>query len=161
MDIAWKYPQRFDGRAIADCGATAAEGFEWGSRMPIERPRVLDAILKVVRSACQWRVLQENVDPRFTTCRDGRFLKNVVAFRAGEMREAVNIGGSKSPQSFAFAGNHWACLDRPADAQRYVRLPVADPSPRFGAPPAFADAEQGDLTIDPREPSGPGVRARE
>jgi hypothetical protein len=105
------------------------------------------------------RILQESVDERFVPCRSGKFLDNVVAFRAGEMREAVNVGGSTEPQTFEFAGNHWACLDRPADAERYVRLPVTEADASFGPAPAFADADQGDLTIDPREPSDPGVRA--
>jgi hypothetical protein len=107
------------------------------------------------------RILQESVAERFVPCRNGKFFANIVAFRAGEMREAVNVGGATEPQSFEFAANHWACLDRPADADRYVRLPVTEENASFGPAPAFADAEQGDLTMDQREPSDPGVRARE
>lgn len=80
------------------------------------------------------RILQENAAERFTPCRNGKFLNNVVAFRASEVRQAVNIGGSTDPASFEFAGNHWSCLDRPADAERIVQLPVPEKNGTFGPP---------------------------
>jgi hypothetical protein len=107
------------------------------------------------------RVLQENVAERFTPCRNGRFLNNIVAFRASELRQAVNIGDGTDPRSFEFAGNHWWCVDQPDAAERYVRLPVPEKNPAAGPPPAFADAEHGDLSIGNRQPGDPGVRVNE
>jgi hypothetical protein len=107
------------------------------------------------------RILQESVGDRFVPCRNGKFLNNVVTFRASEVRQAVNIGGSTSPESFQFAGNLWSCLDQPADAKRYVSLPAPEQNAAYGPPPAFADAEHGDLEIASRKPTDPGVRSRE
>lgn len=107
------------------------------------------------------RILQENTAERFARCRSGKFLNNVVAFRAADVRDVVNIGGNTEPQSFEFAGNQWHCLDRPAETARRVRLPVAEANPALGPAPHFADAEKGDLTIRNSKPGNPGVRGEE
>ncbi len=104
------------------------------------------------------RILQENIDPQFVACRQGRFLRNVIAFRADECREVVNIGGQTAPETFEFAGNVWCCLDRPEETRRRVRLPVRETQGRYEAPPAFHDVESGDFRIRDRGPDDAGVR---
>jgi hypothetical protein len=105
------------------------------------------------------RILQENTDPQFVPSRNGRFIKNVIAFRAEECRQVINIGPNTAPETFEFAGNHWHCLDRPADTQRLVQLPVKETDGVIGAAPAFADAEGGDLSLKERRPNDPGARS--
>jgi hypothetical protein len=105
------------------------------------------------------RILQETTAERFVPSRGGKFLNNIVAFQSGELRQAVNVGGSTAPETFEFVGNLWACLDRPDAADRIVQLPVAEQNRAAGPPPAFADVESGDLSIPGRAPDAPGVRA--
>jgi hypothetical protein len=104
------------------------------------------------------RFLQESTAARFAPCRRGKFINNVVAFRASDVRQAVNIGPGTAPETFEFAGNLWACLDRPGDAGRIASTPAPDHDVAYGPPPAFADAERGDLTLPNRKPDDPGVR---
>jgi hypothetical protein len=104
------------------------------------------------------RILQENTDPQFVPSRNGRFINNVVVFRAAEARQVVNIGPKTSPETFVFSGNHWHCLDRPADTERLLGLPVQETSGTYNALPAFYDAEGGDVRLRNREPNDPGVR---
>jgi hypothetical protein len=106
------------------------------------------------------RILQENTDPRFVPCQNGRFVNNVVVFRSDETRQVVNVGGGTSPQTFEFAGNVWCCLDRPADTQRILQLPVREKDGVYGSRPAFEDAEKGILTIAGRAAESPGVRSK-
>ncbi|RIK80479.1 MAG: hypothetical protein DCC68_10995 [Planctomycetota bacterium] len=106
-----------------------------------------------------FRILQESTDARFVPCRNGKVENNVVAFRSDEVREIVNVGGNTAPDTFAFSGNAWSCLDRPQDTRRLVRLPVAEKDATHGEPPTFADATQGDVRIRDRKPDAPGVRA--
>lgn len=105
------------------------------------------------------RILQENQDPRFVACRNGRFQNNVIAFRSDEVREVVNIGPKTEPESFQFTGNEWSCLDRPSDTRRMVRLPVEEKDGHYGTSPKFADPEKGDLRILQRKADAAGVRA--
>lgn len=104
------------------------------------------------------RILQENTDSRFVSCRDGKVEHNVIAFRSQEVREVVNIGGKTAPDTFAFSGNAWSCLDRPQDTQRLVRLPVAEQNGTYGEAPKFAAPLEGDVRILDRKPESPGAR---
>jgi hypothetical protein len=104
------------------------------------------------------RILQENTDPRFVACRNGRFVDNVVAFRSDEVRETINVGGQTEPATFEFSGNLWHCLDRPQDTQRLVRTPVKETKSSYGPDPGFKDAENGDVAIPNRQPEDPGAR---
>ncbi len=104
------------------------------------------------------RILQENVDPRFTACRNGRFLNNVIAFRSDEVREAINIGGKTQPDTFAFSENAWCCLDRPDDTKRMVRLPTVEANGTYGIVPKFEDPSKGDINIPDRKPTDAGAR---
>jgi hypothetical protein len=104
------------------------------------------------------RVLQENVDPQFTPCRNVRVLSNVVAFRSDEMRQAVNVGAGTAPESFEFRGNQWWCLDRPEATGRLVRAPGKVLEEKVGVDPGFRNAEAGDLGLVNRKAMGAGVR---
>ena len=114
----------------------------------------------VVQGPRRWpiRILQENTDPRFVACRNGRFIKNVIAFRSDEVREVVNIGPKTSPESFAFSGNVWHCLDHPAETQRLVRLPAQESAGIYGRVPGFKDPQSGDIRIPDNKPQDAGVR---
>jgi hypothetical protein len=117
---------------VEDCeffGGAAAVAFVGVDGAVVQR--------NTIHGPTRWvlRILQENAAERFTPCRNGKFLNNVVAFRASEVRQAVNIGGSTDPTSFEFAGNHWSCLDRPVDAERLVRLPVPEKNGTYGPLP--------------------------
>lgn len=104
------------------------------------------------------RILQENTDPRFVACRNGQFRKNVVVFRADEMRQAVNVGPDTQPESFVFADNAWHCLDRPGDTPRLVRTLTPKIDDGWLGDPGLSAPEEGDLSIAKREPDDPGVR---
>jgi hypothetical protein len=104
------------------------------------------------------RILQESQGERFAPCRNGRFEKNVIAFRASELRTAINVGGGTEPASFEFAGNMWACLDRPDQTRRLVSLPAEERDGAYGAPPEFEDAENGDVRLRDRSSLDVGPR---
>lgn len=105
-----------------------------------------------------FRVLQENTDSRFVASCNGKVENNVIAFRSDEVREVINIGGQTAPDTFAFSGNAWTCLNRPQDTRRLVRLPVAEQDGTYGDAPKFKDPLQGDVRIPDRKPEAPGVR---
>lgn len=104
------------------------------------------------------RILQENSDSRMIACRRGRFLHNVVVFRADEIRSVVNIGPGTAPDTFEFGGNWWYCSDRPDETRRLVQLPVPERGGRYGQDPRLTDPERGDLRIEGRQPGAPGRR---
>jgi hypothetical protein len=107
------------------------------------------------------RILQENADDRFVACRNGRFEKNIVVFRAADVREVVNVGGNTAPETFTFSGNVWHCLDRPQDLRRRVRLPVPESGGTYDRKPSFNDVEEGDFGIRDRQREDAGVRDTE
>jgi hypothetical protein len=104
------------------------------------------------------RILQENTDARFVACRQGRFINNVVAFRSEDVREVINVGPNTAPKTFEFSGNAWCCLDRPAETQRLVRLPVQEANGIYGKDPGFADPSNGDLRVPNRKLGDAGRR---
>ena len=104
------------------------------------------------------RILQENTDGRFVPSRKGEFENNVVAFRASEIRQFVNIGPGTQPESFIFRGNQWHCLDRPEDTRRLVALPAMETGGIYDREPKFKDGEKGDIGLVDRQPTDPGVR---
>jgi hypothetical protein len=104
------------------------------------------------------RILQENTDQRFVSCRNGKLVNNVIVFRADEVRQVFNLGPHTSPETFKISGNVWHCLDRPADTQRLIRPPVAETGATYHVAPKFKDAANGDLTILDRVPMDAGVR---
>jgi hypothetical protein len=104
------------------------------------------------------RILQENTDKRFATCRNGKLVKNVIVFRSDEVRQVFNIGPNTSPETFAISDNVWYCLDRPDDTQKLTRTPIKETGGTYGAAPKFKDAAGGDLNIVDRRPMDAGVR---
>jgi hypothetical protein len=105
-----------------------------------------------------FRILQENTDPRFATCRNGKLINNVIAFRSDEVRQVFNIGPNTAPDTFTISGNVWRCLDRPEDTRRLLGLPVAETAGVYGAQINFRDPAQGDIRIADRKPEDAGVR---
>jgi hypothetical protein len=106
------------------------------------------------------RILQENTDAQFVPSRNGRFTKNVIAFRSDECWSVMNIGPNTAPETFQFSDNHWCCLDRPADTRRLVQLPADETGGVYGTPPAFEDPDRGDVRLKDRDPESPGARSQ-
>src|SRR5207247_857267 len=64
------------------------------------------------------RILQENNSSGFVPCQNGRFEDNVVVWRESQIKAGlVNVGSRTAPETFAFQGNFWYCLDRPSRCQ--------------------------------------------
>ncbi|HZP83714.1 MAG TPA: right-handed parallel beta-helix repeat-containing protein [Chthonomonadaceae bacterium] len=104
------------------------------------------------------RILQETVAPGFVPSRNGVFTDNIIAFRADEWAEAVNIGPNTAPQTFRFARNVWYCLDAPARSR--PNLPTPEANGVYGKDPLFRNAERGDFRLRPGSPaSNAGARA--
>jgi hypothetical protein len=93
------------------------------------------------------RILQENNDPRLVNSQGGKFVNNVVAFRADEIRSILNVGANTLPETFTFSDNVWHCLDRPAETRRLVNLPEAEKDARYLDSLNFKDPQRGDLRI--------------
>ena len=82
------------------------------------------------------RILQENTDPRFVRCRNGRFENNIVVFDR-RVRTFVNVGGNTEPETFTFRNNAWFDVDDPrrgpaglpgtVEGNVVVKNPIPDP----------------------------------
>lgn len=133
-----------------------------GSAAPIAFVGVDGAVVRhnTIYRPRRWaiRILQETQAPDFVPCRNGRFERNVVAFRAEELRTLVNIGGGTAPETFTFVGNAWYCLDRPAATRDLARLPARESEGIYNIDPGFSAAEEGDLTVQSKALRGAGVR---
>jgi hypothetical protein len=90
------------------------------------------------------RILQENQDPRFVPCRNGRFEKNVLVFESSIVRQVVNVGGGTKPETFTFVGNVWFAKDNPARSRS--QLPVDERGGVYGVDPSLKAPDQDDLT---------------
>jgi hypothetical protein len=97
------------------------------------------------------RILQETRDADFVPCRNGSFTNNLIAFRADELRTAVNVGPGTEPRTFTFAGNHWYCLNKPQQSGR-LSLPVKETDGCYGQNPQFVDEEKRDLRLSETSP---------
>ena len=95
------------------------------------------------------RILQENQSKGFVSSRNGKFERNIVVFRSGELRTAVNIGGGTSPKTFRFHQNWWYCLDQPQSTRRMIRLPTAETNGQYGRNPGLRNADKKDLRVKP------------
>ena len=146
LDYFRPEPQGFEAKDITveDCTFI-------GSMTPIAFVGVDGATVRynTIYRPTRWllRILQENQDPAFVPSRNGRFEHNVIAFRADEVHTAVNIGGGTAPDTFAFTGNVWHCIDRPDQTRRLVQLPTAESDAIYGVDPEFASPETGDLQV--------------
>ncbi|MCH7988348.1 MAG: right-handed parallel beta-helix repeat-containing protein [Planctomycetes bacterium] len=106
------------------------------------------------------RILQENRNAEFVSCRNGRFTNNIVVFRTDELANSVNIGSGTSPKSFTFSENFWYCLDRPERSRQAVQLPSAEKNGVYGRNPKFRNADNGDFRLASNSPAinfGPRV----
>ena len=99
------------------------------------------------------RILQENQDPKFVPCRNGKFTGNIIAFQMDEVATTVNVGPKTAPETFQFAGNFWYCLDSPDRTSRAVQLPTAESGGTYGQDPGFVDASKGDLRLTADSPA--------
>jgi hypothetical protein len=157
LDYFRPQPQGFEAQDITveDCTFI-------GSMTPIAFVGVDGATVRynTIYRPTRWllRILQENQDPAFVPSRNGRFEHNVVAFRADEVRTAVNIGGGTAPETFTFAGNAWYCIDRPDRTRRLVQLPTSEADGVYGTDPQFTSAETGDLHLTGEIATRAGVR---
>lgn len=70
------------------------------------------------------RILQESTAERFVPCRNVRFERNLILFRAADIRTHVNIGPHTAPETFRFTDNAWSCTDRPGSSR--PNLPVEE-----------------------------------
>jgi hypothetical protein len=104
------------------------------------------------------RILQETQGADFMPCRNGRFEHNIMVFRSDELRTLVNVGGGTAPETFAFKGNVWYCLDRPTATRDLVRLPVRESEGVYNVDPEFAAPDTGDFTVRSSAASRAGVR---
>lgn len=103
------------------------------------------------------RILQETRGEAFVPCRNVRFERNLVVFRAAEVRTQVNIGDATAPQTFEFLENLWFCEDNAARSR--PTLPAAERDGVYGIDPRLERRDDGHWV--PREPraAGFGVRA--
>jgi len=97
------------------------------------------------------RILQETSAERFVPCRNGRFERNLIVFRSGDLRTAVNVGPATKPETFVFEGNFWYCEDAP-DRSRPT-LPVAEEGGVHGKDPEFVDPAKGDYRLKEGSPA--------
>jgi hypothetical protein len=106
----------------------------------------------VIYQPAKWcfRILQENRDPSLVACQNGSFERNIIAFRANQMRTPINIGDGTKPETFRIDGNAWFCLDRPSQAT--PALPIPETNPTHGLDPEFQNPEAGDLRLKPSSP---------
>ena len=100
------------------------------------------------------RILQENQDPKFVPCRNGKFTNNIIAFQIDELDSAVNIGPKTAPETFQFANNFWYCIGTPERTRRAVQLPTAESDGTYGQDPGFRNPADGDLQLIANSPAG-------
>ena len=98
------------------------------------------------------RILQENAADGMVPSRNGRFEHNLVVFRGGQVREAVNVGPKTLPASFTFRENLWYCEDRP-DRSR-PNLPAPEEGGVYGIDPTLTLRPDG----SPSAPSTEGAK---
>lgn len=81
------------------------------------------------------RILQESRGEAFAPSRNGVFGRNIVVWRARDLREVANVGSRTAPSTFRFENNWWYCEDRPARSQPV--LPTAERDAVVGQDPGL------------------------
>jgi hypothetical protein len=118
-----------------------------GGQAPVAFVGVDGAIFRynTIYRPTRWvlRILQETTERGFAACRDGRFERNLVVFRRGDLQTAANVGPNTRPETFTFADNWWYCEDRPASSK--PQLPAAETGGVYGADPRLTDAARRDF----------------
>jgi len=89
------------------------------------------------------RILQETTKDGFAPCRNGRFERNLIVFRAADVQVAANVGPNTSPETFSFRENWWYCEDRPAASR--MRLPTVEVGGIYGIDPQLPAFEAASL----------------
>lgn len=100
------------------------------------------------------RILQENTNPRFGRCRNGRFENNLIVFDR-RVQTFVNVGGHTEPNTFNFRNNAWFDQDNPNRGPS--DLPVEESGSVIGLDPEFPDPARQDFTIRSKDPRLKGV----
>jgi hypothetical protein len=128
-----------------------------GSLAPVSFVGADGAVVEdcVIYRPARWvvRILQENTDASMVPSRGGVFRRNVVVFRSDELHAAVNVGEATSPETFAFEGNWWYCLDAPARSR--PQLPTPERAGVYGRDPQLKDPERGDFSRPAAAPAAP------
>jgi hypothetical protein len=98
------------------------------------------------------RLLEEHPDREIG--RAGRFINNLVVFKANDVRELVSAGANSRPEAFARGGNLWYARDRAqfTEPTHDRRFPPEEGSLR-GANPAFVDTATGDYRVQDDSPA--------
>jgi len=104
-----------------------------------------------------FRILQETTADGFLPCRHGRFQRNLIVFRASDVRTAGNIGPHTQPASFTFDDNYWYCEDRPAASR--PSLPVKETGGVYGDDPQLKSARDQDFTPQAKTAAAYGASA--
>jgi hypothetical protein len=135
-----------------------------GSSAPVAFVGVDGAVVRhnVFYRPRRWvmRILQESRGEDFVACRGGVFERNVVVFRAGELRAHVNVGSGTAPETFRFRENVWFCEDDPSRSR--PSLPAREEGGIVGKDPRFVDPEKGDFRLRRGSPArGAGPRPEE
>lgn len=98
------------------------------------------------------RLLEEH--PERAIGRDSRFINNLIAFRAGEVRGLVTPGRHTRPETFALGWNLWHARDRGHyEGPHHDRRFPAEQSRAPGIDPAFLDPAAGNYRPGPDSPA--------
>jgi len=98
------------------------------------------------------RLLEEH--PERAVGRDGRFINNIVVFRAKDVDELVSAAGDSRPQAFSMSSNLWYAHDQesvPATTHD-LRFPKEDRA-LMGVDPEFVDPGAGDYRLRDGSPA--------
>lgn len=104
------------------------------------------------------RILQETTAPEFVACRNGRFERNLVVYRRGQVQIPVNVGPKTEPGSFVFRENFWFCEDRPGGSR--PELPSREAGGVYGVDPKLkmqADGVPGSPEAEAARSFGAGA----
>lgn len=104
------------------------------------------------------RILQETRADGFVPCRNVRFERNLIVFRAADVRTHVNIGDATAPETFSFIGNWWYCEDAPTQSK--PKLPTPERDGVHGIDPKLERSDRTEMLVGEPRARGFGVRAR-
>ncbi len=104
------------------------------------------------------RILQETRTDGFIPCRNVRIERNLIVYRAADVRIHLNIGPATAPQTFTFSGNWWYCDDIPTQSRPH--LPVDETGGVYGIDPLLERAANGLPVIHADSPAAEFGAAR-
>jgi hypothetical protein len=126
-----------------------------GSMSPIAFVGVDGAVVRhnLIYLPDKWvvRILQESSGDEFVPCRNGRFERNLIVFKAADVRTAVNVGPGTEPKTFTFRENFWFASDRPGASR--PALPVPEKGGVYGKDPRLTRAADGAFRLERGSPA--------